>query len=119
MDPSHFLLTLVLTGILGSITLVAVFIGLLSVFVKCPGCDSRTLLRARHCHQCGIRLPERPLPIVSGPVVGPSRIVRAARPGSTMDETNENSIEILYQRILDLDPEQRGQLNRRLRDRMH
>lgn len=108
MTPPQFLVTLILTGLFGSVVLVALFFGVLRLFIRCPSCRTRTSRRARHCHECGVRLAPPGSGRGDWPAGAQARAGEPVTAGSL-------ALDALFEQITALDTEQRACLNDRLR----
>lgn len=112
MEPSQFLITLLLTGAVGSVIGISAFFIVLRLFIKCPECGTRGSCQAKHCHQCGVQLKKLPLTQQEPSV----RKSDANRPTMENCLLGSNAVDSLYRTIRNLRPEQRESLNRRLRE---
>lgn len=110
MEPSQFLITLLVTGAVGSIIGVTVFFLVLRLLIKCPECGTRGSRRANHCHQCGERLKKLPLTRQESSVLKSSAAERAIENCVLAS----SAVDSLYRTICALRPDERESLNRRL-----
>jgi len=112
MEPSQFLITLLLTGAVGSVFGISAFFFVLCLCVKCPECGTRGSRRAKHCQQCGEPLKKLP---------GTRQESSVRKPSASQRMTEDyllvsTPVDSLYRMICGLRPEQRESLNRRLRE---
>jgi len=111
MEPSQYLLTLLLTGLLGSVILVVAFFVILRFLVECPECGTKMSRRAKHCQQCGESLHLRTV-LPDQPSHRSSSDTIELKPSGLH---SEHSVEQIYREIQALEPLERAKLNQRLR----